>query len=112
DLPLAGNDSPKVGLGLWRHFGLSVALEFLVLSAGVAIYIRGRSRRHPVRPARLALVLFLLVGTYAASLFGPPPPSVTSIGLSDLGFLLLMGFLAAWADRAATPAEVAAHPAR
>ena len=24
DLPLAGNDSPKLGLGLWRHFGLSV----------------------------------------------------------------------------------------
>ena len=26
DLPLAGNDSPKLGLGLWRHLGLSVAL--------------------------------------------------------------------------------------
>jgi len=112
DLPLAGNDSPKVGLGLWRHFGLSVALELLVLAAGLAIYVRGRSRRHPVRPVRLGLVLVLLVGTYAASLFGPPPPSVAAIGLGDLGFLLLIGFLAAWADRASTPAELAAHPVR
>jgi hypothetical protein len=112
DLPLAGNDSPKVGLGLWRHEGLSVALELLVLAAGAAIYARGRSRRHPLRPVRLGLVLVILVGIYAASILGPPPPSVTAIGLGDVGFLLLMGLLAAWADRAATPAELAAHPAR
>ena len=112
DLPLAGNDSPKVGLGLWRHFGLSVALELIVLTAGVAIYVRGRSRRHPLRPGRLGLVLFLLIGMYLASLLGPPPPSIAAIGLGDLGFLLVMGLLAAWADRAATPAELAAHPAR
>jgi hypothetical protein len=112
DLPLAGNDSPKVGLGLWRHEGLSVALELLVLAAGAVIYARGRSRRHPLRPVRLGLVLVILVGIYAASILGPPPPSVTAIGLGDVGFLLLMGLLAAWADRAATPAELAAHPAR
>jgi hypothetical protein len=80
DLPLAGNDSPKVGLGLWRHFGLSVGLELLVLTAGVIVYLRGRSRRHPVRSARLGLVLVLLVGTYVASLYGPPPSSITVIG--------------------------------
>lgn len=112
DLPLAGNDSPKVGLGLWRHFGLSVGLELLVLAAGLVIYVRWRSRRHPVRPVRLGLVLVLLVVTYAASLLGPPPPSVTAIGVSDVGFMLVMGLLAAWADRAATPTELAAHAGR
>jgi hypothetical protein len=112
DLPLAGNDSPKVGLGLWRHLGLSVGLELLVLAAGLVIYVRWRSRRHPVRPVRLGLVLVLLVVTYAVSLLGPPPPSVTAIGVSDVGFMLVMGLLAAWADRAATPAELAAHAGR
>jgi hypothetical protein len=112
DLPLAGNDSPKLGLGLWNHFGLSVAVELLLLAAGAAVYVHGRSRRHPVRPVRLALVLLLLVGMYAASLFGPPPPSITAIGLGDVGFLLFMGLLAAWADRPASAAELAAHPAR
>jgi hypothetical protein len=112
DLPLAGNDSPKLGLGLWRHFGLSVGFELLVLSAGLIVYLRGRSRRHPVRPARLGLVLVLPVGIYVASLFGPPPPSSTAIGMSDAVLMLVMGLLAAWADRAATSAELAAHPAR
>jgi hypothetical protein len=114
DLPLAGNDSPKVGLGLWRHFGASVALEFVVLGAGAALYVARRSRRHPVRPVRLGFVLLLLAATYVASLFSPPPPSVAVIGVSDVVFILGMGALAAWADRAASPAELAraAQPAR
>jgi hypothetical protein len=112
DLPIAGNDSPKLGLGLWNHFGLSVAVELLLLAAGTLVYVRGRSRRHPVRPVRLGTVLLLLVGVYAASLFGPPPPSVTAIGLSDVGFLLLMGLLGAWADRPAGAAELASNPSR
>ncbi len=84
----------------------------LLLAAGVALYIRGRSRRHPVRPVRLAVVVLLLVGVYAASLLGPPPPSVMAIGLGDIGFLLFMGLAGAWADRPASAAELAAHPAR
>jgi hypothetical protein len=112
DLPIAGNDSPKLGLGLWRHVGLTVAVELLLLAGGAALYVRGRSRRHPVRPVRLGLVLLLLVGLYAAALFGPPPPSITAIGLGDVGLLLFMGLLGAWADRPASPAELAAHPAR
>jgi hypothetical protein len=109
DLPLAGNESPKLGLGLWRHLGLSVALELAVLGAGAAVYWTWRSRRHPVRPGRLALLLASLVGLYLASMWGPPPPSVSAIGLTDVAGLLLLGLLAGWADRAATPAELASH---
>lgn len=110
DLPLAGNDSLKAGLGLWRYFWPSVALELLVLGAGAALYVARRSRRHPVRPVRLGLVLLLLVITYAASLLGPPPPSVMVIGVSDVIFLLGIGALAAWADRAASAPELARSP--
>jgi hypothetical protein len=108
DLPLAGNDSPKLGLGLWRHFGPSVALELLVLGAGIALYVARRSRRHPVRALRLSPVVVLLVGTYLASVLGPPPPSIPVVGVSDIAFILVLGALAAWADRAATAGELAA----
>jgi hypothetical protein len=114
DLPLMDNASPKFGLGLWRHVAPSVALELLVLGLGLALYVRGRSRRHPLRPIRLAVVLVLLVGTYIAALVGPPAPSVPVIGASTVVLLLLAAALAAWADRAATSAELAAaaHAAR
>ena len=108
DLPLAGNDSLKVGFGLWRHVGASVVLELLILGLGLALYARGRTRRHPLRPIRLAVLLVPLVGVYVASLAGPPPPSIPVLGVSVVVLLLAAGAIAAWADRAATSAELAA----
>jgi hypothetical protein len=99
DLPLMGNDSPKLGFGLWRHPALAIVLELAILGLGVAIYLRSRSRRHPVRTGRLVVVLVVLIGVYAASLLGPEPPSVTAIGLSGAAFFALMPLLGAWADR-------------
>lgn len=114
DLPLWGQDSTKLGLGLWNHPTATLLLELGVLAAGAAVYVAFRSRRHPVRPGRLAGLLAVLVAIYLVSFFGPPPPSVTAIAVADIvGLLLLAGF-AAWADRSALPAEPAMgrHTAR
>ena len=108
DLPLWGQDSAKLGLGLWNNPTATLLLELGALTAGVAVYAGFRSHRHPVRPGRLAGLVLILVAIYLVSFFGPPPPSVTAIAVADIiGLLLLAGF-AAWADRRATPAELAA----
>jgi heme A synthase len=92
---------------------VSVGLELLILGLGLVFYARGRTRRRPLRPIRLAVVLVPLVGGYVASLAGPPPTSIPMLGMSVVVLLLGAGALAAWADRAATPAELAAmHPPR
>jgi membrane-bound metal-dependent hydrolase YbcI (DUF457 family) len=114
DLPVWGQDSPKLGLGLWNNPTATLLLELVTLAAGVAVYVGFRSRRHPVRPGRLASLLLVLVAVYLVSLFGPPPSSVRAIAVADIiGLLLLAGF-AAWTDRRVTPAELAAAglPAR
>jgi len=114
DLPVWGQESRKLGLGLWNNPTATLLLELVTLAAGVAVYAGFRSRRHPVRPGRLAGVVLVLVGVYLVSFFGPPPPSVTAIAVADIvGLLLLAGF-AAWADRRATATELAAAglPAR
>jgi hypothetical protein len=101
DLPVWGQDSARLGLGLWNHPTATLLLELGVLAAGVAVYAVFRSRRHPVHTGRLSLLLVVLVGIYLANVFGPPPPSVTLIATADIvGLLLLAGF-AAWADRPA-----------
>ena len=109
DLPLAGNDSLKLGLGLWNHPTATMVAEFAFLAIGLGIYVALRSHRHPVRPLRLALLVLVLVGTYLASTYGPLPPSMTAVAVSDIAFVLAVAALAAWADRRATPEELEAR---
>ena len=112
DLPLSGSESPRLGLGLWNYPVVTLLLELGTLAAGLAVYVAHRSIRHPVRPGRLASLVLLLLVVYLVSFFGPPPPSVTAIAVTDLVGLLLLVALAAWVDRRASAAELAAAGVR
>lgn len=39
-LPVVGENSPRLGLGLWNHMPLELALETLMTVVGVAIYLQ------------------------------------------------------------------------
>ena len=109
DLPLSGNSSVRLGLGLWNSPAATLIAEAVVFGIGLAIYVARRSNRHPVRLRRLVIVVLLLVGTYVASLFGPVPSSMTVVAVSDIVFLLTIAALAAWADRRASHRELDAR---
>jgi hypothetical protein len=109
DLPLAGNDSPKLGLGLWNHPLATMVAELLAFSIGLAIYVAFRSNRHPVRPVRLTVLVLVLLGTYFASQYGPLPASMTPVAVGAIVLLLGVAALAGWADRRATPEELEKH---
>jgi len=111
DLPLAGGDSQKIGLGLWNNLGATLAVELLLFAAGLGVYATFRSRRHPLRLGRLLLVAVLLLGTYLAAVFGPPPPSIPIVAASAITIVIVMGILGGWADRRATDQELAAGAA-
>jgi hypothetical protein len=109
DLPLMGTDSTKLGLGLWNNPVATLVAETLVFGAGLALYVGRGSHRHPVRTARIVVVVLLLVGIYLASLYGPVPPNMTTVAVSDIVLILAMGVLAGWADRRAAPEELSAR---
>jgi hypothetical protein len=99
DLPLYDN-AAKVGLGLWRHVGLSFPLELVVLIAGAWIYTRA------VPPAGLRghnamrgfVILLVLLQIYAN--FGPPPASENAMAIMALGFYAVLAAIAAWVEAA------------
>jgi hypothetical protein len=109
DLPIVGNDSAKLGLGLWNHPLATLVLELVTLGLGLLVYGALRSKRHPVRWVRIALVTVILVSTYLASVYGPVPPSMTVVAVSDIVMILVIAALAAWADRRSTPDELSAQ---
>jgi hypothetical protein len=109
DLPITGNDSAKLGLGLWNHPVATMVAELLVFGLGLAVYLALRSKRYPVRAGRLAILVIVLLGTYFGSVYGPLPPNMTAVAVSDIGFILVVAALAAWADRRASTEELEAQ---
>ena len=109
DLPIMGNDSPKLGLGLWNHPVATMVAELLVFGLGLAVYAALGSKRHRVRPGRLAVLVVVLLGTYFASAYGPPPPNMTTVGVSVIVLVLVAAALAGWADRRTSPRELEAQ---
>jgi hypothetical protein len=109
DLPLTGaEDSPKLGLGLWRSLPATLAVELLVFGIGLLIYVRHGSRRHPVRRGRLAVVVGILLVSFLSS-FAAPPPGVVPMAVTALVFFPAIAALAGWADRSAGREELKHH---
>ena len=94
DLPLLGDDSTKLGLGVWRSAGATLALEAGLLVGAVGLYQRG------ARP-RAGLLVFVgaLLLSQVAMLFGPPPPSRLALCLSALAAFAIFAGFAARLDR-------------
>ena len=74
-LPLAGENSPKLGLGLWNHMPLELLLETLMSIAGVAIYwkLRGAGRSAVSRYG-MAIFVGLVTALTWSQLFATVPP--------------------------------------
>lgn len=105
DLPLLGDDSRKLGLGVWRSLPATIGLELLVFGLGFLLYLRMRMAAGRARIGRIVFLAGVLVARYAASLLSPPPGSMRIIAImAILGTLFLAG-LAAWADRSAPKAK-------
>ena len=99
DLPLAGDDTRKIGLGLWNSIPWTFTVELALLGVGLALYLTGGSRKHPVRRAWAIGFTTVLAAMYVATTLGPPPPSVTAIGIGAIVTLLTLAAIGAWIDR-------------
>lgn len=97
DLPLAGNSSPHLGLGLWNSVAATLLLEGAVFGAGMWLYLRTTRAKDRVGAIGFWALVALLVLIYAANL-GPPPPSTGAIAwVGQAQWLLVaMGW---WVDR-------------
>jgi hypothetical protein len=108
DMPIGLSGTTRLGLGLWNSTAGTLAVEFLLLAAGLLLYTRSTVARDRVGSAGLwALVAFLAV-VYLASTFGPPPPDANAVAWSAQAMWLLVGW-GYWIDRHRAPLRVVAR---
>lgn len=99
DLPLAPGVDLRVGLGLWNSMAGTLVVEGSLFAAGLWLYLSvTRARDRIGRWGLWGLVALLLV-SYAASLFGPPPPNVNAIVIADILGTALSVAWAYWVER-------------
>lgn len=98
DLPLWFGASPKVGLGLWQSVGATLAVEIAMFALGLALYLRGTRAIDGIGRAAMTAWLAIVLLSYAANVFGPPPPDSRALALGALALFLLPPW-AAWFDR-------------
>ena len=100
DLPLLGDGSLKVGLGLWNHAGATYLLEAGLLLLGLFFYLR--STRGVGCVGRYGMILFVvfLLLVNAHNIFGPPMGrSVVALSVSALISYFGFAGVAFWLDR-------------
>jgi hypothetical protein len=89
---------PKTGLALWNSVPATIAVEVLLFSGALLLYVRATE---PVN-RRGSISLWLLVGfvglIYAANIVSPPPPSWQAVSYSAIAAWLFVPW-GWWIDR-------------
>jgi hypothetical protein len=100
ELPLLGESSPKLGLGLWNHLSLALTLETCLVIIGLALYFQAvKPSRRVTQVGVVLLMLLVTIATVAGQAFSNTPPPPTGAALSWIIQPLILGGVAYWLDR-------------
>lgn len=98
DLPLLGEHSYKIGLGLWRQMPLEIAVELLLSGAALFFFIKGSGLRRSRIALAVGLVVFLGAMTAAGPYMTPEPPPASVQAMSAFITLVVVVLIGFWID--------------
>jgi hypothetical protein len=96
ELPVAGDHSVKVGLGLWQSMRVALAAEALIAAAGLYLFLSGAGLSRTKKLGLMMLCLVVLASTVIGMTVAPPPPSVNAMAMTSLVTIAVVGALAGW----------------
>jgi hypothetical protein len=110
DMPLYPG-SPRFGLGLWNSIAGTMIVEIAMLAAGVTLYSSATRARDRIGHYAFAAYVLLLLVSYIADRFSPPPASMSEIAWTGLIASLILIPWAWWFDHHRDPRpQPAAQP--
>jgi hypothetical protein len=97
EIPLFGQQSRKLGFGLWKHLPLAISLELVLATCASIIYLR--SPEPTAKRVVIGMMMTLLAVLTASQLWARQPPSSTQVAVSSLFLILTTCGIGAWVDR-------------
>ena len=101
DLPLLGDNSLKVGFGLWNNFMATVVLEISLLIGALILYLRSTTASGGM--GKYAMIIFVgcMIGFYIMLVNMPFDPNLTVMlaSVSSIGIFIIFTAIAFWLDR-------------
>jgi len=96
DLTIAGNDTARLGLGLWNNVPLVLALELAVLLGGWLLFTRSKrgDATFPERRNQIFIVILILLTIVTP--FAPDPPSPAAFAVQALVMYFALAWAGAW----------------
>ena len=96
ELPLAGADSPKVGLWLWQTMPVALTVESVLVVAGICLFIPGTSLSRAKKVSLTVFSLLILAFTVIGMTLAPAPPSAVAMATSSLATVVVVCALGCW----------------
>jgi hypothetical protein len=99
ELPVLGEDSQKLGLGLWNNMPVALIIEILLLLGGFMIY--ASITRTVSLIGKLGMPLFLVLITLLAvfgQMMSPAPTNMKQVAFASLATIIIISLLGGWLD--------------
>jgi hypothetical protein len=96
DLTIAGNDTARLGLGLWNNVPLTVALELLLLCGGWLLFSRSKRSDATFPRRRNRIFLGILALLTIVTPFMPDPAGPTAFAIQALVMYCALAWASAW----------------
>ncbi len=100
EMPIIGENSAKIGFGLWNNLYIALGLEVLIVLFGLVIYFTAKSdsslRAKVGMPLLLALLMFLTIG---GQVFAPAPQDIVGPASTWIAGAFIFALIAYWLDQ-------------
>ncbi|HUL54229.1 MAG TPA: hypothetical protein VLT83_12540 [Opitutaceae bacterium] len=104
EVPLMPTESVRLGLGLWNHLHVALAVEALLLLMGWRLYAAATGAESLLGRYGLAAFLVILAAVaFSGQLWAPPPASIATLAAGSLTTLVIVCLVAGWLDRRRQP---------
>lgn len=98
EMPLLGEASPKIGLGLWNHMNIALGIELLITLSALVIYLKGTQRALIKRILISVIIILLAILTVAEHTMSPQPMTPEALAVSGLLITIVVSIIGFWVD--------------